>query len=106
MSNRSLQEAYAIEYVPKLVVLAPEGELISTMGRRDIQEKGILAYTSWVMTAKRKSAAALDAKRKAMRDGAGSGEDVSTNARSRDSSLSSKSSSVPSRGSSPSHDKE
>ena len=45
--HRTLQKKYKVTAVPKLVVVTPEEEVITTYGRRDLQDKGIAAYRQW-----------------------------------------------------------
>lgn len=50
------------------MILSPSGEVITTKGRRDVQDRGVLAYTYWVTSSKRNAAGALEARRRVLRE--------------------------------------
>ncbi|XP_064607217.1 nucleoredoxin-like protein 2 [Liolophura sinensis] len=44
----TLKEKYCVNVIPKLIVLRPSGEVITPTGRKDVQDKGIIAFRSWL----------------------------------------------------------
>ncbi|KAJ8040157.1 Nucleoredoxin-like protein 2 [Holothuria leucospilota] len=42
-----LKEKFNIIAVPKLIVLSPSGEVITDMGRREVQDRGVVCFNSW-----------------------------------------------------------
>ena len=56
--HRVLVEKYQISIIPKLVVVGRDGEVVTSKGRKDVQDKGIIAFRGWhsAMTAAAKKA--------------------------------------------------
>ena len=44
---RSLVEKYKISIIPRLVIIGPDGEIITSRGRKDIQDKGLISFRGW-----------------------------------------------------------
>ncbi|XP_005091445.1 nucleoredoxin-like protein 2 [Aplysia californica] len=45
-----LAEKYSISVIPKLVVIQPNGNVISSKGRKEVQDKGIVCMRGWHST--------------------------------------------------------
>lgn len=46
--SRSLRSFYQIEYLPKLIIIKPDFEVLSVTGRKDLNERGAsIAFTNW-----------------------------------------------------------
>ncbi|XP_072019464.1 nucleoredoxin-like protein 2 [Amphiura filiformis] len=43
-----LKESYNIVAIPKLIILSPSGETLSTSGRKEVQTRGVACFNSWV----------------------------------------------------------
>ena len=42
-----LVEKYKISIIPKLVIIRPDGEVVTTKGRKDVQDKGLISFRGW-----------------------------------------------------------
>jgi hypothetical protein len=42
-----LHTFYQIDYLPKLIIIKPNFEVISFNGRKEIKERGITAFSNW-----------------------------------------------------------
>ena len=40
-------EKYKISIIPKLVIIGPDGDVVTTKGRKDVQDKGLISFRSW-----------------------------------------------------------
>ncbi|XP_067678658.1 nucleoredoxin-like protein 2 [Haliotis asinina] len=45
--REQLADKFNINAIPKLVVLRPDGEVITMRGRKDVQDKGMICFRSW-----------------------------------------------------------
>ena len=45
---RQLTERFKIDCVPKLVIVTINGDIVTTRGRKEVQDRGIIAYRSWM----------------------------------------------------------
>ncbi|XP_076462942.1 nucleoredoxin-like protein 2 [Babylonia areolata] len=45
--KESLVEKFHVSVIPKLIVLRPDGEVITTKGRKDVQDKGLISFRAW-----------------------------------------------------------
>ncbi|KAK3792536.1 hypothetical protein RRG08_011987 [Elysia crispata] len=43
----TLAEKYSISVIPKLVVIQPSGDVITSKGRKDVQDKGVVCMRAW-----------------------------------------------------------
>lgn len=43
----TLMDKYNITTIPKLIIIRSEGEVITTKGRKDIQDKGLISFRAW-----------------------------------------------------------
>nr|KAG5700119.1 hypothetical protein BaRGS_029869 [Batillaria attramentaria] len=43
----TLTEKYKVSIIPKLVVIRPDGEVITAKGRKDVQDKGLISFRGW-----------------------------------------------------------
>lgn len=37
--------------MPKLIIITKDGEIISAKGRKEVQDKGVIAFRNWALTA-------------------------------------------------------
>lgn len=44
---RELQDKFEVTMIPKLIILRPDGEVITTKGRKEIQDRGVAAFGTW-----------------------------------------------------------
>lgn len=44
---RQLMDKFAIGSVPKLIIVTSQGQIISTKGRKEVEDKGIVAFRAW-----------------------------------------------------------
>lgn len=51
LSCRELRTRYNITAIPRLVVVKPSGEVITNKGRKQIRERGLACFQSWVEAA-------------------------------------------------------
>ena len=42
-----MAEKYSISVIPKLIVIQPSGEIITSKGRKDVQDKGLVCMRAW-----------------------------------------------------------
>ena len=47
MGYSDLREQYSVTMVPKLVIIKPNGELVTDRGRKEVDDRGVSAYRSW-----------------------------------------------------------
>ncbi|RUS78973.1 hypothetical protein EGW08_013275 [Elysia chlorotica] len=43
----TLTEKYSISVIPKLIVIQPSGDVITSKGRKDVQDKGLVCMRAW-----------------------------------------------------------
>ncbi|VTJ91536.1 Hypothetical predicted protein, partial [Marmota monax] len=46
-----LKRRYDITAIPRLVILRPNGEVITSKGRKQIRERGLACFQNWVEAA-------------------------------------------------------
>ena len=51
LSCRELRTRYHITAIPRLVIVKPSGEVITDKGRKQIRERGLACFHSWVEAA-------------------------------------------------------
>ncbi|XP_033103934.1 nucleoredoxin-like protein 2 [Anneissia japonica] len=49
--NNELRELFNVSAIPKLIILKPSGEVITNLGRKEIQDRGSLCVRSWLESA-------------------------------------------------------
>ncbi|XP_071953474.1 nucleoredoxin-like protein 2 [Antedon mediterranea] len=64
--TNELTELFHIQAIPKLIILKPSGEVITTLGRKMIQEKGSVCIRSWLEAAETTTTRYEDKKKDAM----------------------------------------
>ena len=45
---RELQKQFKINMVPKLLIIKPSGELVTEKGRKEVEDRGIVAFRNWL----------------------------------------------------------
>lgn len=45
--KNTLVEKYSISVIPKLIVIQPNGDIITSKGRKDVQDKGLVCMRAW-----------------------------------------------------------
>ena len=50
---RQLKQRYSVWTIPKLIVVAPDGEIVTTRGRAEVTEMGIDCFDDWVTSCAR-----------------------------------------------------
>lgn len=48
LCHRELKQRYQITAVPKLVIVKENGELITDKGRKQIRDRGLACFRSWL----------------------------------------------------------
>jgi hypothetical protein len=49
--NRQLADRFGVGSVPKLIVISNTGETITKKGRKEVQDKGVVAFRHWATIA-------------------------------------------------------
>ena len=48
---RELQSRFDIELIPKLLILSPSGDVVSRLGRKEVEDRGVAALRGWLTSA-------------------------------------------------------
>ncbi|KAF7471311.1 Hypothetical predicted protein [Marmota monax] len=51
IGSDELKRRYDITAIPRLVILRPNGEVITSKGRKQIRERGLACFQNWVEAA-------------------------------------------------------
>lgn len=49
--KEELKVKYNVTAIPRFIVIHPDGEVITAKGRKEVQDKGIIAFRNWQQTA-------------------------------------------------------